>query len=146
MAEPVAPSSRGGGGPRATRHGPGRLLIAAYAVFALSASVRAAYQLATEFEQAPVAYLLSAFAAAVYVVATVALARATAASRRVAAVAVGVELVGVLVVGLVTVLDPADFPEATVWSRFGAGYGYVPLVLPLLGLAWLRRTRGAARP
>ena len=143
MAEPLGASSRGGGGARATRHGPGRLLIAVYAVFALSASVRAAYQLATEFEQAPVAYLLSAFAAAVYVVATIGLARATPASRRVAAAAVGVELVGVLVVGLVTVLDPADFPEATVWSRFGAGYGFVPLVLPLLGLAWLRRTRSA---
>jgi hypothetical protein len=24
-----------------------------------------------------------------------------------------------------------------VWSGFGAGYGYVPLVLPFLGLWWL---------
>jgi len=27
-----------------------------------------------------------------------------------------------------------------VWSGFGQGYGYVPLVLPFLGLLWLWRT------
>lgn len=133
----------------ATRSGPGRLLIAVYAVFAISASARAGVQLVTRFEEAPLAYLLSAFAAAVYLVATVALARATARSRRVAWVAVLVELLGVLGVGLLTAVDRADFPRATVWSGFGAGYGYVPLVLPFLGLAWLwwtRPGRGTRRP
>lgn len=127
--------------PAALRSGPGRLLIAVYAVFAISASARAGVQLLTRYDEAPLAYLLSAFAAAVYIVATVALARATERSRRVAWAAVLVELVGVLGVGALTLFDQADFPRATVWSGFGAGYGYVPLVLPFVGLAWLWYTR-----
>lgn len=139
MAE--SPSTR----PGETGVGFGRLLVAVYAVFAVSASARAGVQIATDFAAAPVAYLLSGFAAAVYIVATVALARGGTTSRRVAVVAVSVEMVGVLVVGLISVLVPAAFPEATVWSQFGAGYGYVPLVLPVVGLWWLRRT-GLRRP
>lgn len=121
--------------------GPGRLLIAVYGVFAISSSARAGYQLATRFSEAPLAYLLSGFAAIVYVVATAAMARAGRVGRRVALVAVCIELMGVLGVGLLTRIDRGDFPSATVWSDFGAGYGYVPLVLPLLGLAWLWHTR-----
>jgi hypothetical protein len=26
-----------------------------------------------------------------------------------------------------------------VWSSYGSGYGFVPLVLPVFGLLWLRR-------
>lgn len=122
---------------RRTDTGPGRLLVAVYAVFALSAGARSGLQLATEFSAAPLAYLLSAAAAAVYLVATVALARD---DRRVALAAVTVELVGVLAVGTASVALPEDFPDATVWSSYGAGYGFVPLVLPVLGLLWLRRT------
>ena len=144
MAEPRADRTPDAADAAATRHGAGRVLIAVYAVFALAASARAGYQLATHFSDAPLAYLLSALAAAVYVVATAALATATPASRRVAWAAVGVELVGVLAVGALSVLDAEDLPDETVWSGFGSGYGYVPLVLPLLGLAWLHRTR--ARP
>lgn len=132
-------------GARALRHGPGRMLIAVYGVFAISASARAGVQLVERFSQAPVAYLLSAVAAAVYVVATVALARATPASRRVALAAVLVEMVGVLGVGAWSLLVPGAFPDETVWSGFGSGYGYVPLVLPVLGLAWLARTRTRTR-
>jgi uncharacterized RDD family membrane protein YckC len=129
----------------ATRQGPGRLLVAVYAVFALSASARSGVQIATEFTEAPVAYALSAVAAAVYVVATVALARGSTVSRRVAGVAIVVELVGVLVVGTLTVRDGDLFPDQTVWSGYGAGYGYVPLVLPILGLAWVWHTRARKR-
>lgn len=129
----------------ATRQGPGRLLVAVYAVFALSASARSGVQIATEFSQAPVAYALSGVAAAVYLVATVALVRGTALSRRVAAIAIMVELVGVLVVGTLTVLDGDLFPDQTVWSEYGAGYGYVPLVLPVLGLIWVWHTRTRQR-
>jgi hypothetical protein len=124
--------------------GPGRLLVAVYAVFAISATARAGVQIATKFDEAPVAYLLSALAAAIYVVATVAIARSSRTSHRVAVVACTIELVGVLVVGTVTALDPGDFPDDTVWSLFGRGYGFVPLVLPILGLLWLRKTRPAA--
>jgi hypothetical protein len=123
--------------------GPGRVLLLVYAVFALSASVRAGYQLATKFSDAPVAYLLSALAAAIYVVAAVALARGGVTARRVALVACAVELVGVLAVGAWSVAEPERFPDATVWSSFGRGYGFVPLVLPVLGLAWLLRARPA---
>ncbi len=124
-----------------TRSGPGRLLIAVYAVFALSATARSAVQLGTHFSRAPLAYLLSAFAAVVYIVATVCLARGNRTSRRIATVSILVELVGILVVGTLSLVEPHLFPDATVWSDFGQGYGYVPAVLPLLGLWWLRSTR-----
>lgn len=117
--------------------GPGRLLVAVYGVFAVAATARAGLQLATRFEQAPAAYLLSALAALVYVVATVALARDL---RRTALWACGFELVGVLVVGTLSLLLPDAFPDQTVWSSFGLGYGLVPLVLPVLGLLRLRAT------
>jgi len=120
------------------QHGFGRVVVAIYAVFALSASARSLYQLATKASEAPVAYALSALAGVIYVLATVAL--ATNRSR-LAAAAIGFELLGVLVVGLLTVFDAALFPDATVWSDFGAGYGYVPLVLPFIGLAWVLKSR-----
>ncbi|ACU38805.1 hypothetical protein [Actinosynnema mirum] len=124
-----------------TRSGPGSVLIAVYGIFALAATARSALQITTKFSHAPLAYSLSAFAAVVYVVATVMLVRGDGASRRVAFASCAVELVGVLVIGALSVLEPSWFPEATVWSDFGGGYGYVPLVLPVLGLLWLRRTR-----
>jgi len=122
---------------RAAAGGPGRVLVAVYGVFALAAGARAVVQLSTRFAEAPVAYLLSALAAAVYVVATVALARG---GRRTALVAISVELVGVLVVGTLSLLEPAAFPDETVWSAYGRGYLFIPLVLPVLGLLFLRRT------
>ncbi len=122
---------------RPTNTGAGRALVAVYAVFAVAAGARSAVQLATRFEAAPLAYLLSALAAAVYLLATVALARS---SRRLAFTACSVELAGVLTVGTASLLAPAAFPDATVWSDYGVGYGFLPLVLPVLGLLWLRRT------
>ncbi|MFC6080023.1 hypothetical protein [Sphaerisporangium aureirubrum] len=118
--------------------GPGRLLVAVYGLFALAAGARAAVQLSTRFAEAPLAYVLSAVAAAVYVVLTVALARG---ARRTALAACAIELAGVLVVGTLSVFDPAAFPHATVWSGYGSGYGFIPLVLPLVGLYWILRTR-----
>ena len=123
---------------REVGRGAGRLLVAVYAVFALSASSRAALQLATELDRAPVAYLLSAVAAGVYLVATVALWRG---ARRLAYATVLFELVGVLVVGTLTLVVDDLFPDQTVWSTFGSGYGFVPLVLPVLGLWRLHATR-----
>ena len=129
-----------------TNTGPGRALVAVYGLFALAATSRGVVQLITRYSEAPLAYLLSLLAGLIYIVATVTLARGTATSRRVALVAVSVELVGVLVVGTASVVDPAAFPRATVWSAFGSGYGFVPLVLPVLGLLWLRRTRPVPLP
>ncbi|MEU5990435.1 hypothetical protein ABZ806_15825 [Spirillospora sp. NPDC047418] len=120
------------------------MLVAVYAIFALAAGARAAVQIATQYSEAPLAYVLSAFAAAVYVLATVALARGGRTSFRVAVAACSTELAGVLVVGALSVADSAAFPDETVWSMFGRGYGFVPLVLPVVGLLWLRRTARAA--
>lgn len=118
--------------------GPGRLLAAVYAVFAVSSGARAAVQVAERFGEAPVAYTLSALAAAVYLVGTVALLRDL---RRTALAAVLFELTGVLVVGTASLVAPGAFPDETVWSGYGAGYAFVPLVLPVLGLLWLKRSR-----
>ena len=123
-----------------TSTGAGRVLVAVYGIFALSATARAAVQIASKFEQAPLAYLLSALAGVVYILATVGLASTRSWSRPLAWAAVAFELVGVLVVGTLTVLDTGDFPDDTVWSVYGRGYGFIPLVLPLVGLWWLRRT------
>lgn len=136
-------SASGTGGRNTRNTGPGRLLIAVYAVFALSASARAGYQILTKFSEAPLAYLLSAFAALVYVIATVSLAKAGSAWFKVSVAAVLVELVGVLVVGALSVFDPVAFPHETVWSLFGRGYAFIPLLLPILGLVWLNRRRPA---
>ena len=125
---------------RHTGTGPGRLLIACYAFFALAAGARAGWQLATRFGEAPAAYLLSLLAAVLYLVAAVALARSGPTARRVALVCCAVELAGVLSVGTASLAVPGAFPRASVWSGFGIGYAFVPLVLPVLGLLWLRRT------
>jgi hypothetical protein len=126
-----------------TATGFGRVIVALYAVMAVGACSRSAVQIGTRFSDAPVAYLLSAFAAVVYVLATIGLARRGRAARRTATVACTVELVGVLVVGTFTVFVPSDFPDETVWSLYGRGYVFIPLVLPVLGLWWLRRARAA---
>lgn len=132
-------------GARPTSSGPGRVLVTVYAVFAVAAGSRSGVQMATRFDEAPLAYVLSAFAAVVYVVATAALAWPWRGSRWVATVACTIELLGVLAIGSYSLLVPARFPDETVWSLYGRGYLFVPLVLPVLGLAWLRRTRPRRR-
>ena len=119
--------------------GPGRVLIAVYAVFAVSATARAAYQLLREFEQAPLAYSLSAMAASIYILATIALAKPE--FHKLAQGAILFELVGVISVGILSFAQPELFAHPSVWSKFGQGYGFVPLVLPILGLIWLRKAR-----
>jgi hypothetical protein len=138
MSEPTAPPESEASQPQSTRTGPGRLLVGVYGLFALSASARAVVQIATKFSHAPVAFLLSAFAGAVYIIATVTLTNGSRAARRIAVVSCSVEFAGVLAVGTWSVVDPASFPDATVWSGYGSGYGFVPLVLPVFGLLWLR--------
>src|SRR3954464_5218843 len=98
------------------RSGAGRVLVAVYGTFALAAGARAAVQLGTRFDEAPVAYLLSAFAAVVYIVATVGLVRGGPGGRPRALTAISVELAGVLVVGTLSLTDRAAFPDETVWS------------------------------
>jgi hypothetical protein len=127
--------------PHSTRTGAGRVLVAVYGVFALAATARSLVQLLTKADEAPLAYGLSALAGIVYIAATLGLAEVGPDPRRVAWAAVGFELVGVLTVGTLTVLDPELFPDETVWSSYGSGYGWLPLVLPFAGIAWLISTR-----
>ncbi|GGH63529.1 hypothetical protein [Rothia aerolata] len=122
----------------------GRLLIVIYWIFSLSAGARAAYQLLRRFDEAPVSITLSAISAVIYIVATVFLAKKDAVSWKIATAALSVELVGVIGVGIFSFIRPELFPLASVWSHFGQGYGYVPLVLPIVGLWWLFHTRKAS--
>jgi hypothetical protein len=125
----------------ALRTGLGRVLLFVYGIFALAATARAGVQIATKFHEAPLAYLLSALAAVVYIAATIGLAIGGPRGRRIALTSCSFELLGVLVVGTLSLADKAAFPDATVWSGYGSGYGYVPLVLPMVGLWWLWRNR-----
>ena len=126
--------------PRSLAAGFGRLIVLVYVVFAVSAGARALFQVATKFGDAPVSFALSAIAALIYLVAAVAIIRGAAA---LALVAVGIELAGVVAVGALSFAVPHWFPEPSVWSHFGSGYGYVPLVLPVVGLVYLLKRRGS---
>lgn len=120
------------------------MLVAVYGVLALAATGRSTVQIVTGFDEAPVAYSLSALAAVVYIVATIALVAPGAVWYRVAVVTISFELMFVLIVGTLSVLDAELFPRNTVWSYYGIGYLFVPLVLPVFGLLWLRRQRSAS--
>lgn len=141
MPDHVSDHPQGRSDVPATRTGPGRVLIAVYGLFAIAATSRAVVQLAIQFHEAPLAYLLSAFSGLVYILATISLALGNRTGRRLAWATIGTELVGVLAVGTASVVVPDAFPQATVWSTYGIGYGFVPLVLPFIGLFWLWRTR-----
>ena len=126
--------------------GIGRVLIAVYAILALAATARSVFQIVTRFDTAPVAYLLSGLAGLVYIVATVALLKPGSAWYRVAWATLAFELAGVLAVGTLSIVDPVLFPADTVWSIYGRGYLFIPLVLPILGMVWLFRRRPSAVP
>ena len=119
--------------------GVGRLLIAIYAIFAISATARASYQLIREFDQAPLAYSLSAISALVYLLATYSLSKQEDKWQRIARLTIWFELVGVIAVGTLSLALPEMFAHPSVWSNFGAGYAFIPLLLPVLGLIWLRK-------
>jgi len=137
MSEPTA---TGTAAPRSLADGFGRLIVLVYVVFAVSAGARALFQVATKFDEAPLSITLSAVAAAIYLVAAIAIIRG---AGRLALAAVSVELVGVVAVGALSFAVPDWFAEPSVWSHFGSGYGYVPLVLPIVGLAYLLKRRKA---
>jgi hypothetical protein len=127
--------------------GPGRVLVACYALFVVAAGARSAVQLSTHASRAPVPYGLSALAAVVYACGLVLLVRADRhpdASRVPALACCAVELAGVVAVGLSTVVT--TFPDDTVWSGFGRGYGFVPLLLPVLAGWWLLAGRRSRQP
>jgi hypothetical protein len=124
--------------------GIGRVLVLVYAILALAATGRSTVQIASDFAAAPLAYSLSALAAVVYIIATVALVVPGLAWFRVALITISFELLGVLTVGTLSVFDPVLFPDKTMWSVYGRGYWFVPLVLPIVGLIWLWLRRPVA--
>jgi Na+-transporting NADH:ubiquinone oxidoreductase subunit NqrB len=125
---------------KSSPRGASRVLVALYAVLALAASARGIYELIVKFQLAPLSYSLSLVSALVYIVATIALANASKPRwHRIASTTIGFELVGVICVGILSFSSPALFAHPSVWSWFGAGYGCLPLALPIIGLLWLRR-------
>ncbi|WP_442918687.1 hypothetical protein [Leucobacter sp. USHLN154] len=156
-ASPAAPAARpaahGQGEPGSAEPGRlgsdrlgglGRVLIAVYIVLALAATFRSVYQIIAKFDEAPLAYSLSALSGVVYIIATIALIKRRGIWRSIAWGALIFELSGVLVVGLLSIVEPQLFGHPSVWSFFGSGYLFIPLVLPVLGLIWLRSTGRAA--
>ena len=125
--------------------GLGKVLIAAYIVLALAATFRSIYQIISKFDEAPVAYSLSALAGVVYIVAAIALIKRQGVWRNVAWAALSFELAGVIIVGVLSYAVPQYFAHASVWSHFGSGYVWIPVALPVLGLIWLWRTRPDAK-
>ncbi|WP_329212865.1 hypothetical protein OG257_31340 [Streptomyces sp. NBC_00683] len=123
--------------------GPGRVLVWFYGVFTVAAASRSIVQMILDFDKAPLAYVLSAVAAVVYGFITYSLVRGGERARRAALVCCAAELAGVLVIGTWTLLEPSAFPDATVWSDFGMGYLFIPVILPVTGMIWLRRARNA---
>ncbi len=118
-------------------------LLVTYAILFLAAAGRSSVQLTTKASEAPLAYWLSAVAALIYGVIAFALWRATTRWRTVALVGTAVELFGVLAVGTWGILDPNLWPDQTVWSGYGSGYGWIPLILPPIALWTLIRARKA---
>jgi hypothetical protein len=131
------------------------VLVAVYSVLVLAAAGRSVFQIIDHFAKAPAAITLSALSAIVYIVATVALIVHRGRWYRVAWVTVSIEFAGVIVVGFITTLFPnalgpdsgdAFGDSATVWTVFGQGYWFVPLVLPLAGMWWLKTHPPTGRP
>ena len=92
------------------------------------------------------AYVLSAFAAVIYLVAAISFGRVSRRAWQAALTAVGIELMGVLIVGTASLAANASFPDQTVWSNYGSGYGFIPVVLPVVGLWWLLKHPSSPHP
>lgn len=126
--------------------GPGILLVWLYGVMVVGAVSRSAVQISTDFHKAPLAYTLSALAGLVYGFITYSLVRGGEKARRAALVCCAAELVGVLAVGTWTLAEPSAFPDATVWSDFGMGYLFIPVILPVTAIFWLNKARRKSAP
>ena len=120
------------------RSGGHQVLLLLYALFTLAAGARSLVQLATKADEAPFAYVLSLAAAVTYALGWYAIRRASEGRTGFALRMLWVELAGVLTVGTLSLVEDDWFPDATVWSGYGVGYGFVPAALPIAGLLWLR--------
>lgn len=115
----------------------GTILGVSYPVLAISTGFRAVYQLG--FKEGVVDYLppaLSLIAALCYLTATVGFAVHKRWAWRLSVGVLGFETLMTFVIGILSFTHP-EMIGSTVWRHFGADYGYLPLIQPLLGLAWL---------
>ena len=124
-----------------SRSGAHQVLLLLYALFTLAAGARSVVQLAADADRAPIAYGLSVAAAVTYALGWVAIRQASIGRTAFASVMLWVELAGVLTVGTLSRVKQDWFPDASVWSDYGIGYGFVPAALPIAGLLWLRSSR-----
>lgn len=109
-----------------------------YGLWAVAALSRALYQYVFRHPPSFVPTHISALVGALYVAIIVGLGRRGRGWWWLTLALLLAELAGVLVVGTIDVIWH-PFPYATVWSGYGAGYVFVPLVLPLAGLWWMLR-------
>lgn len=123
-------------------------LLAAYSLLAFAAVGRSTYELIFKFDEAPIAYSLSTFAALVYLVAVWAIWRGDRVAVIIGRIACTFELAGVLIVGTITTFGDSEvFDVGTVWSYYGRDYGWLPLFVPALALWWLfKQDTSAGRP
>lgn len=115
----------------------GQILAVSYPVLALSAGVRAIYQLFFKpgvTDKFPPA--LSAVAALLYLLATLGFLIRKPWTWWLTVGILALETAGVLVVGTLSVLEPSVIGR-TVWHDYGVDYGFLPLIQPVLGLIWL---------
>lgn len=116
------------------------LLTLVYGFWAVAALSRAIYQYLVRRPESFVPTHISAFVGALYLLILLGLRRRSRRAWSITFALLVVELAGVLVVGAVDLIW-RPFPYTTVWSGFGAGYLYIPLVLPIVGIWWMLRAR-----
>ncbi len=119
--------------------GAGMILAISYPVLALSTGVRAVYQ--GFFKDEVTNYLavaLSGIAAICYLLATIGFTYRRKWAWQLSVAVLGFETLMTFIVGGLSLTTAyADVIGRTVWRSFGADYGYLPLIQPILGLLWL---------
>lgn len=115
----------------------GFILGISYPVLALSTFFRATYQLF--FKEGVESYVgpaLTAVACTCYLLATIGFFVRKRWAWWLSVSVLSFETFMTLAVGSLSIFYP-EMIGSTVWRHFGQDYGFVPLVQPLLGLAWL---------
>jgi hypothetical protein len=109
-----------------------------YALWSFSALGRSSYEYLFKRPTTYIPAHLSTFVGLLYILIIVGLRRRSPRWWRLTLALLIVELAGVLIVGTIDVVW-RPFPYATVWSNYGVGYFFMPLLLPFAGLWWMLR-------